>query len=542
MILTLDLGSSVTKVALWDPDADADADAHADAGVGPGELGGLVTWAGAPVATGHPEPGRSEQDPGDWWASLVRACGEVRAARPKAFAAVRVVGCTGARQTLAVVDADARPLGPAILWSDRRATAQALRIAGPTGPVDPGSAVAITGIHVDGASVAAKLAWLHDQQPDRMARASWVLTPRDLVVRWLTGVVATDPTMASRSGLFLPDGRVDRSLVEGAEALLAPVHPPDRVTGELTAAAARALGLRAGTPVVTGAGDRASEVLGSGATESCPLVSWGTTANLSVPVEGLPSRMPVGLVASRSATGAWLLEGGLSAAGSLLAWIGAVTGHPPATLIEWAGRSAPGARGVVATPWLDGARAPWWREDATLGFAGLDSSHGPGDLARAVVEGVAWDVQRCLELAADRQPSGPEPTGVALGGTGATSGVWVEVLTGITGLPASARRSGQAASAGAALLAARAVGIECDLDRLDPLDPEGGAPRPDDDAAGAYRALRARCERVVSATLGLGLGTSAAAAAGAGAGDTGDTGDTGDGGGVDAGTGGAPCG
>jgi sugar (pentulose or hexulose) kinase len=105
--------------------------------------------------------------------------------------------------------------------------------------------------------------------------------------------------------------------------------------------------------------------------------------------------------------------------------------------------------------------------------------------------------------------------------------VWVEVLTGITGLPASARRSGQAASAGAALLAARAVGIECDLDRLDPLDPEGGAIPPDEDAVGAYRALRARSDRVVTAALGLGLGAA---------------GDTGDLGGVDTGTGGAPCG
>ncbi len=494
MILTLDLGSSVTKVALWDPDA------NPGAGAGTGGPGGLVTWAGAPVATEHPCAGWSEQDPADWWASLVQACGEVRARSPEAFAAVRVVGCTGARQTMAVVDGDARPMGPAILWSDRRAGAQALRMVG------SGSSASMTGIPVDGASVAAKLTWLYHHEPGRMAAASWVLTPRDLVVRWLTGVVATDPTMASRSGLYLPDGRVDRALVGDAEALLAPVHPPDRVTGELTASAAGALGLLAGIPVVTGVGDRASEVLGSGATESCPLVSWGTTANLSVPVEALPARVPDGLVVSRSATGGWLLEGGLSAAGSLLAWIGALTGQPPATLIEWAGRSGPGAHGVVAAPWLDGARAPWWREDATLGFAGLDSSHGPGDLARAAVEGVAWDVQRCLETAADRQPSGPEPTGLALGGVGATSGVWVDVLTGITGLPASVRRSGQAASAGAALLAARAVGIECDLDGVDPLDPEGGVLRPDDGAAGTYRDLRARSDRVVAAALDLGLG------------------------------------
>jgi xylulokinase len=494
VILTLDLGSSVTKVALWDPDADA----------------GLVALAGAPVATDHPGPGRAEQDPAAWWASLVEACGEVRSRCPGPFGAVRVVGCTGARQTLAVVDADAQPLGPAIVWSDRRAADEASRLRGrvgaaPDGPVGP-TAPAVTGIPLDAASVAAKLAWLRGHGADRLAAASWVLTPRDLIVAWLTGEVATDPSMASRSGLYLLDGRPDPVLVGDSAGLLAPVLPSDRVTGSLTPSAADALGLTTGTPVVTGAGDRACEVLGSGATESHPMVSWGTTANLSVPMDGVPTPPPAGLVLSRSAGGGWLLEGGLSAAGSLLAWIGRLTGRSPETLAEWAGQSPPGARGVVATPWLEGARAPWWREDAAAGFVGIDSAHGPGDLARAAFEAVAWEVQRCLEVAARRQPSGPDPTGLALGGSGATVGIWTEVLTGVTGLPASARRSGQAASAGAALLAARAVGVECDLDRLDPVDPNlagrlAGAP-----VIEAYRALRSRSDRVVAAALGLGCG------------------------------------
>ncbi len=154
--------------------------------------------------------------------------------------------------------------------------------------------------------------------------------------------------------------------------------------------------------MVIGAGDRACEVLGSGATESCPMVSWGTTANLSVPLDRRPAEVPRGVVLSRSASGGWLLEGGLSAAGSLLDWLGRLTGHSPGTLAEWAAQSPPGARGVIASPWLEGARAPWWREDATVGFVGLQAAHGPGDLARAAFEAVAWEVQRCLEVAFDR--------------------------------------------------------------------------------------------------------------------------------------------
>ena len=223
MILTLDLGSSSTKVALWDPDA-------------PAGQAGLTTWAGHPVPTVHPGPGRSEQDPDTWWTSLVAACGAVRARAPEAYAAVDVLGCTGARQTMVLVDGAGRSVGPSIVWSDRRAGAEARQMAARSGVAGP--APAANGIPLDAASTAAKLAWLRAHQAGPLAASAWVLAPRDLVVRWLTGVVATDPTMASRSGLYDLDGRVDDALAGSSAHLLAPVVPSDRPTGPLLAEAA----------------------------------------------------------------------------------------------------------------------------------------------------------------------------------------------------------------------------------------------------------------------------------------------------------------
>jgi len=253
-------------------------------------------------------------------------------------------------------------------------------------------------------------------------------------------------------------------------------------------------------------------VLGSRATESCPMVSWGTTANVSVPVPERPEQVPTGIVLSRSTEEGWLLEGGLSAAGSLLSWIGALTGHRPDELSLWAAQSPPGARGVVATPWLEGARAPWWRQDATVAVIGLQSVHGPADLARAAFEAVAWEVLRCLETIARRRPPGPPPASVTLGGSGAGIGVWTDVLAGVTGLPSVRRRSGQAASAGAAILAARAVGsawaagaagqeaVGVDLDHLDPVAHRS---EPDPEDVRCYRTLRARSDRLATTMLGL---------------------------------------
>jgi xylulokinase len=356
---------------------------------------------------------------------------------------------------------------------------------------------------VDAGSVAAKIAWLAVHQRARLDAATWMLTPRDLVVWWLTGTVATDATMAWRSGLYDGAGGVVAELAGPAASKLAPVVPPDQVTGHLDAAMAGPLGLDPGTPVVVGAGDRACEVLGSGADAKGPMASWGTTANVSLPLRDRPDRVPPGLVVSAGATGGWLLEGGLSGAGSLLDWLGRLTGRTPADLAALADGVAPGAGGVVATPWLDGARAPWWRGDARAALVGMSPSHGPAELARAVVESVAFDLQRCLEVMAGRPGTGAPLSRLMLGGAGASVAVWGEVVTAVTGLPAEVRGSGQAASAGAALLAARALGLPWELDVMDPVDRRIDA---EPAAVRRYRALRPAADRVAASVLALGDG------------------------------------
>ena len=115
--------------------------------------------------------------------------------------------------------------------------------------------------------------------------------------------------------------------------------PSDTVVGQLKPVPGAELGLRPGIPVVIGAGDRQCEVLGSGASEDHPMVSWGTTGNVSVPVHERPVPSPAGAVVTRAADGGWLLEGGLSAAGSFLAWLGRLLDRTPEELARLAGES-----------------------------------------------------------------------------------------------------------------------------------------------------------------------------------------------------------
>ena len=477
MILTIDFGTSVTKVGLWGDD-------------------GLVTMARSELTTTHPKVGWAEQDPLRWWTTLVIACAEARAQAPGVFGEVDVVAFSGARQTFVPVTAQGEPIGKAILWSDHRAAAEARALADRMGGDDINRAR--TGIPLDAGAVAAKLAWLAENEPGRLEACDLILSPRDLVAFRITDQVVTDATFASRSGLYDFDGNAVRELAGPALGKLPSVVASDTVIGQLKAVPGAELGLRPGLPVVIGAGDRQCEVLGSGASEDHPMVSWGTTANVSVPVQERPVPSPAGAVVTRGADGSWLLEGGLSSAGSFMAWLGKLLNRSPDELAKLAGESPPGSRGVMAVPWLDGARAPWWRDDARAGFMGLGAAHGPSDLARAVMESVAWDVLRMMEVVTVGRLGGAPAEGVTLGGAGSGLPVWVEVLTSVLGVPAIRHRSGEAASAGAALVAGRALGMGL---RLDQLDPVAAVIEPDPDAVEVYRRQRPQVDHVANAVL-----------------------------------------
>jgi xylulokinase len=477
MILTLDFGTTVTKVGLWSDD-------------------GLVTMARSELTTTNPQAGWSEQDPLRWWTTSVIACAEARAQAPREFAEVEVVACSGARQTFVPMTAKGEPIGKAILWSDHRAAASARALAERMGGDDINRAR--TGIPLDAGAVAAKLAWLAEHEPARLEAADLILSPRDMVVFRMTDQVVTDATFASRSGLYDFDGNAVRELAGPALGKLPSVVPSDTVVGQLKPVPGAELGLRPGIPVVIGAGDRQCEVVGSGASEDRPMVSWGTTANVSVPVQERPVPSPAGAVVTRGADGGWLLEGGLSAAGSFLAWLGRLLDKTPDQLARMAAESPPGARGVMAVPWLDGARAPWWRDDARAGFMGLGAVHGASDLARAVIEAVGWDVLRVMEVVTVGRLGGSSASGVTLGGAGTALPVWVEVLTSVLGVPATRRRSGEAASAGAAMLAGKALGMGLSLDQLDPVV---GVIEPDPAAVEVYRGLRPQVDHVAMSVL-----------------------------------------
>ena len=461
-ILTIDLGTSATKAALWSED-------------------GLIAMGRAPVDVEHPRPGWVEQDPEGWWTSTLAACAQLPSEERMQ---VDAVGFSTQRDTFVPVTTAGEPIGRAIGSADRRATAEAAGLGE--------DFHVLTGVVPDAGTVAAKLAWMRRHEPERLSGGQrWILGPRDLIAFRLTGRAITDASVASRTGLMALDG----AGLEGAE-LLPEIVGPTTIVGDVLPAPSAALGVRPGTPVVAGAGDRACEVIGVTATTARPMVSWGAFAGVSVPVGHVPAPDP-GIVVSRGALGGFVMEADLSAAGSALAWLGRLTGQSPDDLARQADDIDAGAGGLLALAWLGGARAPWWEPRTGLTFAGLTPLHTAAHLARALVEGVAFDAARCLDRAA------PDAVELSLAGGGASIPLWRRVLSGVANRPVVTRTHGETASTGAAIVAARAIGSRLDPDLVDPVSTRE---RPFDSDVVAYGDLRMRHEMVARATISAVVG------------------------------------
>ena len=150
---------------------------------------------------------------------------------------------------------------------------------------------------------------------------------------------------------------------------------------------------------------------------------------------------------------------------------------------------------MIALPWFAGARGPWWRADAHAAFIGSTDAHGPAELAAAVVEGIAFDVARCLELIA------PERAELALAGAGAAQALWRQRARGGDRPPgACAARSTTPRPSARRLIVAAALGESLDVDAVPTRS--SSASRPTPSLVEAYRPVRAASDAAAAALLG----------------------------------------
>ncbi len=426
----------------------------------------LMDEAGTVVAVGRseygfetPRPLWSEQSPMLWWDGTRSAIHHALGEAGVAASDVAAVGLTGQMHGLVLLDEAGDVLRPAILWNDQRTQAECDEIRERVGRrrlIDTTGNDALTGF------TAPKLLWVRNHEPDVFARVAHVLLPKDYVRYRLTGGPAVDRAGGSGTLLFdlaARDWSPDVVAALGIPpAVLPPTFEGTAVTGEVTAEAAAATGLAAGTPVVAGGGDQAANAVGVGAVApGVVAMSIGTSGVVFAPADR-PVVEPEGRLHAfcHAVPGLWHLMGVMLSAAGSYRWFKDTLApdHGFAALDDAAAAVIPGANGLVFLPYLTGERTPHPDPTARGAFVGLTVRHGLGHLGRAVMEGVAFGLRDMVELMADAIELGE----TRVSGGGAASGVWLQVIADVLDRPIRVVGTAESAAHGAAILAAVGAG------------------------------------------------------------------------------------
>jgi xylulokinase len=438
LVLGLDVSTTATKAVLVAAD------------------GSVVAVGTAEYPFETPRPGWTEQHPDVWWRATQQA---VRSALSQASIrgdAVAGVGLTGQMHGSVLLDDDGRPVRPAILWNDQRTAQQCQRIRERIGPE---RLVRLTGNDALTGFTAPKLLWVREHEPAVWGRTRHVLLPKDYVRLRLTGSLATD--VADASGTLLLDVPARNWSAEVLSRLdLDPGLLPDLLegpahSGDISAEAAAASGLAAGTPVVAGGGDQAANAVGLGAvTAEVGALSLGTSGVVFLPTSA-PVIEPEGRVHSfcHAVPNTWHVMGVmLSAAGSLRWFRDAVAPHMSfADLVLEAETVEPGADGLTFLPYLTGERTPHADPAARGAFVGLTVRHTRAHMTRSVLEGVAFGLRDGLELMKAAGVTLPPQLRASGGGT--RSQLWRQVVADVLGVTVCTTSTVEGAAFGAAALA-----------------------------------------------------------------------------------------
>jgi xylulokinase len=288
-----------------------------------------------------------------------------------------------------------------------------------------------------------------------------LLMASSFLVHRLTGRYVLDHHSASQCSPLYDLGR--REWAADWASVVAPGLPlpslvwPTEVVGHVSEAAFQATGLPAGLPVTAGTVDAWAESVSVGVREpGDAMVMYGTTMFL-VQVVDQPRPHPGLWTTSGVFPGTSTLAAGMATSGAVTDWLRGLVGGSFTDLVARARDVPAGSRGLLVLPYFAGERTPLFDPSARGVIAGLTLSHGPAELYRAVLEGIAYGLRHNLE--AMTAAGGAARRLVAVGG-GTQGGLWTQIVSDVTGLPQQLTRESIGASLGDAMLAASADGVD----------------------------------------------------------------------------------
>lgn len=388
--------------------------------------------------TQRAQPGHVEQDPVDWMARVHEALAELGVADASA------VGLCSQVNTHVFIDDRGKALLPAFTWQDGRCAAVAAELDRQISEADKLKWWG-TPLPIDASHVLARMAYVARHHPEIWAKTRWVMAPKDYCIFKLTDEVVADPMTCFGlvdQNLQIISDLVD--LVPGAMQRLPQIASFTTPAGAIN-----------GVPMVVGAMDAWSGLLGAGVCEE----GQGLYLSGTSEIPGLVSETKVptpGVIAFAKCEGITLHAGPTQSGGAAVDWIARVL-NVDANEVSALAAKADLRHTPLFLPHLEGERAPLWDAASRGSFAGLSSSAGAPELARAVLEGVAYSARLAFEALEASGASRPEV--IHHSGGGATSNVWGQIRADVLGKPLKRTAMRDAGVLGAALMAGVGVGL-----------------------------------------------------------------------------------
>lgn len=323
------------------------------------------------------------------------------------------IAVTSQRATFIPVDKNGIPLDNAISWQDKRAIEETNYLITEYGQ---NKIYNITGLRIDPYFTLPKLLWLKKNKTEIYNNSYTFLMVQDYIIHYLTGEFKTDWTQASRTMLFNVDKFIwDKDLIKSVGidfTKLPEAVPPGSIIGVVNGAASDELGLRKGIPVIAAGGDQQCAAIGLGVVKAGIVeVNTGTGSfvlvNRDKPVKDFNQRL---ICSASSIAGKWVLEAGIFTTGSIYRWfrdnIGQISvknkiksGIDAYQIMNSEAEKEPlGANGLLLVPHFAASAAPYWNPEARGILFGLSLSHKRSSIIRAILEGIAFEIQKNISI------------------------------------------------------------------------------------------------------------------------------------------------
>ena len=440
----IDLGTSAVKLLLVD------------------EKGDIRNVVSKEYPISFPHSNWSEQNPADWWNATVEGISELTADFDKSQ--ICGIGAGGQMHGLVALDKDDKVIRPAILWNDGRTEKEVEylnNVIGKNKLSEYTANIAFAGF------TAPKILWIKNNEPENFEKISKIMLPKDYINYKLTGVHCCDYSDAS--GMLLLDVRnkcYSKEMLEICgitEDKLPKLYESYDVVGKMKKEIADMFGFGE-VKVVAGAGDNAAAAIGTGTVGNGKCnISLGTSGTIFISSDSFGVDKFNALHSFAHADGNYHLMGCMLSAASCNKWFmdDILSDKDYSAIQAKITDDKLGNNNVYFLPYLMGERSPINDTNARGTFIGMSMDTKREDMLQSVLEGVAFAIRDCFEIAKDLGISIAQSN---ICGGGAKSGLWKKIIANVLNIRLDIVKTEQGPGYGGAMLAMVGCGMYNNVD------------------------------------------------------------------------------